>query len=145
MAENNGMQVIDVKGAMSATSASSYCSMQQGTMREKAALYNATSNPDHKVGDYINKGIRVRDVFVETIELEGDETGETIIAPRVVLIDTNGESYQAVSKGVFNALARLITAFGEPTWADGLPVIVKQVSLGKNQMLTLAIDESQLG
>lgn len=144
MAESNAMQVIDVKAAMSATSSTSYCSMKQGTMREKAALYNATSNPTHKVGDYINKVIVVRDVFVETIELEDEDTHEVIVAPRVVLIDVAGESYQAVSKGVFNSLARLITAFGEPTWADGLPVIVKQVSLGKNQMLSLAIDETKI-
>lgn len=144
MAESTSIMSIDVKGAMSASSSASYCSMRQGTMAEKAALYNATSNPTHKVGDYINKGILVKDVFVETIEIEDEDTHDTIIAPRVVLIDTKGESYQAVSKGIFNALARLITAFGEPTWADGLPVIVKQVSLGKNQMLTLAIDEGKL-
>ncbi len=38
----------------------------------------------------------------------------------------------------------MIKVFGEPTWDGGIPCVVKQVSLGKNQMLTLEVDEQQL-
>lgn len=145
MAENvNGLATIDVKDAMSAQGSSAYSSMRSGTLKEKAALYNAMSNPTHKVGDYINQTIRVKDIYVESIELTDEDTGEVQIAPRIVLIDTNGDSYQAVSRGVFNALQRLIRLFGEPTWDDGLPVKVRQISLGRNQMLTLEVDVDAL-
>ncbi len=140
----NGLATIDVKDAMSAQGSSAYCSLASGTMREKAALYNAMSNPEHKVGDYINRTIVVRDLYVETVEITNEETGDITVAPRVVLIDTNGSTYQAVSKGVFTALTRLIRTFGEPTWEDGLPVIVRQISLGRNQMLTLEVDINAL-
>ncbi len=144
MAENTGLATTNVKDAMSAHASSSYSSLRSGTVKEKAALYNAMSNPTHKVGDYINKTIMVKDIFVELIELEDEDTHENVTAPRIVLVDTEGETYQAVSKGIFNALQRLIQTFGEPTWDDGLPLLVRQISLGKNQMLTLEVDVSQL-
>ena len=137
MGENS---IVNVRDAMSAEGTLSYSSLKSGTAREKAALYNAMSNPDHKVGDYINQRIVVKDVYVETVELTDDETGDVVVAPRIVLIDMDGSSYQAVSKGIFGALQRLIQVFGEPTWEDGIPVIVRQVSLGKNQMLTFDVD-----
>ena len=143
MAEN-GLAIPNVKDAMSAHASSSYSSLRSGTLKEKAALYNAMSNPSHKVGDYINKVINVKDVYVELIELEDEDTHESVTAPRIVLVDTEGETYQAVSKGVFNALTRLIQTFGEPTWDDGLPLLVRQISLGKNQMLTLEVDVDSL-
>ncbi len=143
MAEN-GMVLVDVKEAMSADSSTAYSSLRSGTMKEKAKLYNAMSNPDHKVGDYINQQIRVKDLYVELIDLNNDETGEVETAPRTVLIDTEGKTYQAVSRGIFNSLQRLIKTFGEPTWEEGLPCIVRQISLGKNQMLTLEVDEEAI-
>lgn len=144
MAENTGLATVDVKDAMSATGSSAYSSLKSGTRKEKAALYNAMSNPTHKVGDFINKTINVKDVYVEVIDVTNDETGETEQAPRIVLIDTDGVTYQAVSRGIFNSLSRLIRTFGEPTWDEGLPCTVKQISLGKNQLLTLEINEDEI-
>lgn len=140
MAENQGLATLDIQNAMSAQGTATYSSLKAGTLKEKAALYNAMSNPTHKVGDYINRSIRVKDVYVETIEITDEDTGEVVVAPRIVLIDTDGDSYQAVSKGVFSALSRAIKVFGEPTWDDGLPIIIRQVSLGKNQMLTFDVN-----
>lgn len=139
MSENQ-MQVVDVRNAMSAQGSAAYSSLKTGTLKEKAALFNAMSNPNHKVGDYINRQIRVKDVYVEVIDIEDEDTKEMVQAPRIVLIDMDGDSYQAVSKGIFAALSRAIQVFGEPTWEDGLPIIVKQISLGKNQMLTFDVD-----
>lgn len=140
MAENAGLATMDVRGAMSAGGSANYSSLKAGTLKEKAALFNAMSNPNHKVGDFINRSIRVKDVYVEIIELTDEDTGEVTNAPRIVLIDTEGDSYQAVSKGIFSALSRAIQVFGEPTWDDGLPITIRQISFGKNQMLTFDVD-----
>ena len=143
MAENTGLATIDVRDALSSQSNGAYSSLKSGTMKEKALFHNATSNPAHKVGDYINRTIKVKDIYVESIELTDDD-GNVSVAPRIVLVDTEGEAYQAVSRGVLNALTHLIQTFGEPTWDEGLPLIVRQVSFGKNQMLTLDVDAEAL-
>jgi hypothetical protein len=86
----------------------------------------------------------VKDVYVEVIDLTDEDTGESVQAPRIVLIDTEGKTYQAVSKGIFGSLAGLFKVFGEPTWEEGLPLTVKQISLGKNQMLKLEVDTKKM-
>ena len=137
MAES--MELINVSQELSENAASMFCSIQGGTKEAKVAVFNASNNPDHKVGDYINKIIVVKDVLAEQIELTNEETGEVEPAVRVVLIDVKGESYQAVSMGIFNALKKAIAIFGSPTWEDGLKCLIKQVSVGKGSMLTFDV------
>lgn len=134
-----GMELMNVALELSAQQTSMFCSIQGGTIEAKKAVFNASNNPDHKVGDYINKVIVVKDVLAELIEVKNEETGEMEVTPRVVLIDVDGKSYQAVSKGIFNALKKAIAIFGSPTWEDGLPILVKQVSVGKGTMLTFDV------
>lgn len=118
--------------------------MKVDTDEQKALYYNATSSPDFRISDCINKVIRVKDIFVEMVEMEkktedGTLTGEVELVPRIVLIDTDGCSYTAVSKGVFAALRRLCMVYGMPTWEDGINIMVLQVTRGKNKMLTLKV------
>lgn len=116
-----------------------YCSVRAETMAEKALVFNAANNPQHKVNDYINKLIMLKDVYAETLELVNQETGEYEKAPRIVLIDENGEAYECVSVGMFSSLKKLIATFGEPTWDEPIPVIVKQEKVKNGSMLTLSV------
>lgn len=118
---------------MSQGAASMYCSLKAGTREEKARVFNASNNPTHKVGDFINQVIEVKDVLCEVVNVDGEE------AIRTVLIDKNGESYQAVSAGIFNALKKAVQMFGTPTWDEPLPVLIKQVKVGKGTMLTFDV------
>lgn len=139
--ENNEIVQYDLANELSAESRTSYCSIKGGDRATKAKLFNASNNPDHKVGDFINKKIKVKDMLVEIIEISDEETGEVTKQPRVVLIDEKGEAYQAVSTGIFNAAKKAIQIFGEPTWDEPLEVIVKQVTVKNGSMLTFDIVE----
>ena len=133
------MEIMNIAKELSANQTSMFCSIQGGTHDAKVAVFNASNNPDHKVGDFINKVIMVKDVLAEQIEITDEETGEVESAVRVVLIDVDGKSYQAVSTGVFNALKKAIAIFGAPTWDEGLPCLIKQISVGKGSMLTFDV------
>lgn len=146
----DSMELMNVKQELSGQGTSMFCSIQGGTHESKVAVFNASNNPDHKVGDFINKTIVVRDVLAEQVEVgkkdeKGnpvlDESGEPVmeLVPRVVLIDMKGESYQAVSWGIFNALKKAIAIFGAPTWDEGLTILVKQVSVKSGSMLTFDV------
>ena len=137
--ENMEIATIDVKNELSTDSRSTFCSIQGGDRATLAKVYNAMNNPQHKVGDFINKVIKVKDVFVEVIDLPNEETGAIESAPRVVLIDDKGEAYQAVSQGIFNAVKNAMQVFGQPTWDDPLPCLIKQVSVKNGSMLTFDI------
>jgi len=133
-----------------------YISKKVETKVDKISIYNALNNPDENVADNINMKIELVDVLLEQIEMLNDEddgievvseTGEiveeepeTTVAVRTVLIDKDGKSYQAVSKGVYNSIKQIINIFGEPsTWEDPLTVEVKQVKVKRGSMLTLNI------
>lgn len=116
-----------------------YCSIVAETFDDKAKVFNAMSSPDERLRNHINEVIKVKDVYCEIIECLNKDTGETSEAPRVVLIDTEGKSYQCVSTGIFNSLNRLFTVFGMPTWENGVPCKIKQISAGERQILTLVV------
>lgn len=130
---------VDLATELSENATSIFCSVKGGDRKSKAKVYNAINNPEHKVADFINKVIMVKDVVVEEITLENEETGEFETAPRVVLIDDKGKAYQAVSAGMFNAIKNAIQVFGAPTWEEPLPMLIKQISVKNGSMLTVDI------
>lgn len=128
----------DIK-ELSQPESNAFCSIKEDSLEAKKLVYNASNNPTHKIDDYINKEIALKDVFVEIIELANENTGELEQAPRIVLIDDKGESYQCVSNGIFGSLKKLMAIFGEPTWEDPINVVVKQVKVKRGTMLTLEV------
>lgn len=124
---------------LNGTQLAAYCSIKDDSFEGKMAVYNAANNPDAKVNDIINKRIELRDVYAETIEVVNEDTGELEQAPRIVLIDADGKSYQCVSAGIFGAIKKLNAIFGEPTWEPAIPVEVKQVPTKRGSMLTLDV------
>ena len=135
----NEIVQVDLSKELSAASNTTYCSIQGGDRKTLAKVYNAANNQTHRVGDFINKTINVKDVLVEIIDIADEETGEVEQAPRVVLIDDKGEAYQSVSQGMFSAIKKAIQIFGVPTWDDPLPMTIKQVNVGKGSMLTVEV------
>ncbi len=118
----------------------SFCSMQANDNKSKAMLFKAMNNPEKRIGDCINTLIKVKDVYCETVQVVSNETGETEWVPRVVLIDEKGTSYQAVSMGVYSALAKVIRVFGMPTWNEPIPIKIKQISRGERKILTFDVE-----
>ena len=133
--DDNSMLIADLTSR-----STQYCSMTATTEDEKAQLFNATNNPDFRLGDMINTVISVKDVFVEAVECTNRETGEHTACPRIVLIDIDGKGYACVSLGIFSAIKKLFGIYGEPrTWKTPLKVVVKQVTKGDRKMLTLNV------
>lgn len=116
-----------------------YCSFKAETLEEKAKLFNLMNSPDYRISDCINKTIYVKDVYMEVVVCTNEETGEVSNAPRVVVIDKDGVSYQSVSFGILNSVKKLMTIFGTPTWEEPIPIVVKQVSKGKNKIYTFEV------
>lgn len=122
------------------TRSTQYCSMKAESDSEKAALFNATNNPDFRLADRINMEIKVKDVFVEAVHCTNRDTGEVNVCPRVVLIDDKNVGYQCVSIGVFSAIKKLFGVYGEPMyWKAPIKMMVKQITKGEKQMLTLNV------
>lgn len=114
-----------------------FCSMIPKNEDEEIVLFNAMNNPEKRIGDCINMTINVKHVFCEVVTCVNRETGETNMCPRIVLIDTDGVGYQAVSLGVFSALKKIFTIKGSPTtWKKPVKLQVVQITKGDRKLLT---------
>ena len=110
-----------------------YCTMKAEDIKAKATLYNACANPD-KLSDCINIPIKMIHFFVEVIQCANKETGEIVSVPRVVIIDEKGKGYQAVSVGIYNAIKRIVSMFGNPAeWEKPISVVCQHVDLKNGQ------------
>ena len=114
-----------------------FCSMIPKNEDEEIVLFNAMNNPEKRIGDCINMTINVKHVFCEVVTCVNRETGETNMCPRIVLIDTDGVGYQAVSLGVFSALKKIFAIKGSPTtWKKPVKLQVVQITRGDRKLLT---------
>lgn len=121
------------------TAQTSFCSMMADSAQDKAKLFNAMNNPDERLSDCINKRIKAKDLYVEIVNCTNEETGEVTACPRIVIIDDQGKSYQAVSIGIYSALKKVIQVYGSPTWDTPVTLEVKQITKGNRKMLTLNV------
>lgn len=127
-----------LEGINTATS-SIYYSFIAESNNDKAKLYNAINSPEVRIADHIGKEIVMRDIIIEPVEIVDEKTGEVRTTPRVTLIDVNGHTYTATSYGIYNSLKRIFGLYGSPTWEDGIPVRVRQITNGANRIFTLDI------
>ena len=116
-----------------------YCSFRPVTAEDKAKLYRAMTNPDNKISDCINSVIRLTDVFVEYVRMTDQNTGECTVIPRCVLFDADGKTYAATSRGIANALERLVMVYGMPHWSEPISVKIRQVQMNERRFYTLDI------
>ena len=137
MADNNALATVAVT---SDNIGKMVCSIQPtGNRKEDAKIFAALNNPEFRIANFINKRIKVQNVLVEIREIMDDEPGEIDTAPRVVLISDDGKAYQAVSKGIFNAVKNAYEVFGKAPWEPPLEIEIKQIAVGKGSMLTFDV------
>lgn len=116
-----------------------YSSMNVQDHDQAVAFYNAVTNPTGKLKEHINETLNLVHVSVEPIEVKRED-GTTIIAPRIVLVTDNGESYSCVSVGVYGALKRIFSLFGTPdTWTNPLPFKPVLQATKKGQVLSIQL------
>jgi hypothetical protein len=113
-------------------------------MDGKRKLYHYKNRPDHNISDFINKEIKIKDIYIDVnarVQKDGENAGVIENKPRTILIDDKGESYIAgVSIGIYQAVKEIIRTFGDPkTWTEPLQVVVVQVNTPKGKMLSLDI------
>lgn len=118
-----------------------YCSFKTATPEGKIALYTAMNNPTFSVQEKLNCTIYLQDIYAESIQLVDEKSGEFEDSVRIVLIDSEGNSYGCCSKGIFSAIKKLIQVFGAPTWEEPIPVQPYQASTrnGNNKIYSLRI------
>jgi hypothetical protein len=113
----------------------------QGNDRETAIkVYNAINGAENSLSDHLGEVIEITDMVAHPIELEDDQTKETIQAMRVVLLTAEGIGYHSVSGGVVSSLQKIIGIVGQAPWGPALKVVPVEVKTRKGfKTLTLRL------
>lgn len=109
---------------------------------ESVRVFNAMNNPTDRVANHINETIEVQDYLIEMTEIEDTDTygnglGSYSVVPRVVLVASDGTSYQAVSYGIANAVRNVVMVCGDAPWQPPVQLKIKQVPTKRGSMLTV--------
>ena len=116
-----------------------YTDMNLADRSAAIAFYNATSNPTNKLKEHINEVLSLVHVSVECVEVcKEDAPDDKVIAPRIVLITEDGQSYSCVSIGVYQSLKRMFALLGAPdTWTEPVKIKPVLISTKRGQVLSL--------
>lgn len=143
MEEKNeqGLMVVDDNNSfvadLTVAAKTMFCSVIAETQEEKAALFTNMNSPARRLKDEINLEIKAKHLYCELVRVVNKDTGDLQTCPRTVIIDENNVGHQCVSWGIFNSIKKLIAIYGTPEWNPPVPVVVKQISKGVYNVLTL--------
>ena len=115
-----------------------FVSFRAEDMKSKVRLFNAMNQPKYKVSDMINKKIKLKDVILMNVTMEGED-GEQDTGIRSVLIDADGNAYNATSNGIFSSLTNLYMIFGTLHFEDPLEIIISQIPTKRGSTLSITL------
>lgn len=102
-----------------------FSSIKTDTFAGRINVGKALSN-SQPIADNLGVEIALKDFVVQSVQIEDEKTGEVNEAPRVTLVDADGNAFHGTSVGLLSAVRNLIAQIGEPsTWDE--PVNVKIV------------------
>ena len=115
-----------------------FVSFRAEDMKSKVRLFNAMNQPKYKVSDMINKKIKLKDVILMNVIMEGED-GEQDTGIRSVLIDADGNAYNATSNGIFSSLTNLYMIFGPLHFEDPLEILISQIPTKRGSTLSITL------
>ena len=99
-----------------------YSSFKADSFEDRISIVKAMAN-SKPLDEFLGKTINLRNFIVQSIDMADEKTGEMREAPRVILIDDQGNSYHAISHGIMSALTNVVAVVGEPsTWPQAIAV-----------------------
>lgn len=93
----------------------------------KVSTLNAMTNAV-PLADHLGETINLTNVVVQATTIIDDVTHEENEALRIVLIDKDGNSFAAISNGIFKSLQNIFGILGMPDqWTEPLPIVVTEM------------------
>lgn len=118
-----------------------FCSIKDdGSRAAKIRTYNAINSAQEKLDDHKKEILSIKDVAAHPIQLVDENTGEVVVAMRVILIAEDNTTYECVSAGVVSSLQKIFAIIGMPTWEEPVKMMpVEQKTRKGFKVLTLEL------
>lgn len=110
------------------------------TTDDKITLYNLICNTQKSINDILGEKVKIKGYHLSNTRLIKPDTAKGYEdSPRIVFILENGEAVITFSIGIYLALKRLTSIFGDPPYDFYL--IFRQIEKGKNRIYTIDISK----
>lgn len=110
------------------------------TIEDKISLYNLICNAQKSVNDILGEKVKVKGYYLSNTRLIKPDTAKGYEdTPRIVFFLENGEAVITFSIGIYLALKRLTSVFGDPPYE--FFIIFRQIEKGKNRIYTIDISK----
>jgi hypothetical protein len=147
MTENNAVATVSGQAIAEITEgADFYTSLSLETRQDKLAFLGKINNSEPLV-DQVGNSIKVADVVIQGVRILNEATGTVEDSLRTTLVDVDGNTFHATSKGIAQILRQTFNVLGTPDmWLDNkgarIPLEVKPIEKrGRNgyRFLTLEL------
>lgn len=127
-------QIVPMSEAFAASGVSEVMtSFEMGDSKEdKLKFHQIKDQPSKRLADMMNKEITMVGFIAHWVETKNGQTGEPEMAPRIIILGDDGETYSCVSIGIYNSLRNIVADLWLPTEADPIKVTPRRVQ-GKNK------------
>lgn len=103
-----------------------YSSFKGDDFDTREKVLDATTN-SAPVSEHLGKKINLANIIIQSVEMADDKTGELSEQPRIILIDTDGNSFHAISGGLLRSVENILGILGEPhQWPRPITVVVEE-------------------
>jgi len=100
----------------------------------RVILLKAFQDCDMRLTEAVNVLISAVDYVAHEISLVSKETGELVDAVRLVVIDTDGATYECVSTTLLKSLQTVAFAYGPPPWSPPMTLTVRTKKRGERSI-----------
>ena len=124
----DGLESFGPQGGRLATS------LDLSTQSGKVELIRCMNNCDARLTEEVNQTVAVVDWLVHEVELVSKETGEAVMATRMVLIDADKMTHECVSNTLLQSFKCLVFAFGPCPWSPSRKLMVRSKRKGERNI-----------
>ena len=128
-----------VNASESRSAVDMYSSIQGADLETRKTIFNAVNSAE-PIADHLGTVLNIRDIIIQNVELENEQTGKIENAPRVILIDDSGAAFAGTSQGMLSAITTLFQIIGEPhTWGESIPMAVVEKKAKRGKMFSIEL------
>lgn len=103
-----------------------FSSMASDSFTDRVDMLEKMTNST-PLDDMLDTPFLLSHFIIQPIEMPDEKTGEIQAVPRVILIDADGNSYHAISTGIFSSLKNISGLLGMPAdWPEPVKVTAKR-------------------
>lgn len=110
-----------------------WSSLPTTNRQDKALILAALQDSDERLDALIGKGWMTKNLLAHPVAVTDEETGEILMAVRLVLIAPDGQTAACCSAGAVRSATAIIQLYGQPPWDPPLYLTVKQVTTRKGR------------